>query len=336
MGMDDVAILLRNILETPACDTARGVYADYLQEHGEESRAEFIRVQCELARRGPWPGAKEEIRGRVLTGQMSDAAAAILLATAETSPDPLQRRADALLREHANGWRRAGRCECKRHNGGTSTRMGSCPVCDGTGDIGGLMRKQYPKDYMTSPWACAVTFRRGFIERVEVPTLAECVAEEQVRCEACGGPGVVTKFRGPGATNPYREACLRCGGTTDSRTDGAGYVARDAPSAWLRAVLTATPERGLIAEVAPADREPEPDAGAFLSGRCYDWYDGAQLTDADNRSILPAPLFALVAEESKNLYGGYLGGTCYAEFPTRGAAILALARALVRWGRAPV
>jgi uncharacterized protein (TIGR02996 family) len=44
--MSDGAALLRGILERPADDTARLVYADWLQENGEEVRAEFIRVQC--------------------------------------------------------------------------------------------------------------------------------------------------------------------------------------------------------------------------------------------------------------------------------------------------
>lgn len=40
---------LRAIFDAPDDDTPRLVYADFLQENGEEDRAEFIRVQCELA-----------------------------------------------------------------------------------------------------------------------------------------------------------------------------------------------------------------------------------------------------------------------------------------------
>jgi uncharacterized protein (TIGR02996 family) len=40
---------LRAIRENPADDTARLVFADWLQEHGEPERAEFIRLQIELA-----------------------------------------------------------------------------------------------------------------------------------------------------------------------------------------------------------------------------------------------------------------------------------------------
>jgi len=46
---------LRAIFDNPEEDTTRLVYADFLQENGEEDRAEFIRVQCELAgNMGSW------------------------------------------------------------------------------------------------------------------------------------------------------------------------------------------------------------------------------------------------------------------------------------------
>ena len=48
----DRAAFLRAIAEQPDDDLPRLVFADWLDEHGEPERAEFIRVQCELAR-GP-------------------------------------------------------------------------------------------------------------------------------------------------------------------------------------------------------------------------------------------------------------------------------------------
>jgi uncharacterized protein (TIGR02996 family) len=42
--------LLRAVCENPDDDTPRLVYADWLQENGEEARAEFIRVQVTMAR----------------------------------------------------------------------------------------------------------------------------------------------------------------------------------------------------------------------------------------------------------------------------------------------
>src|SRR3954454_1972729 len=40
--------LLRAIIEAPGDDTPRLVYADWLDEHDDPARAEFIRAQCSL------------------------------------------------------------------------------------------------------------------------------------------------------------------------------------------------------------------------------------------------------------------------------------------------
>lgn len=50
--MDQWQAFLKAIIESPDDDTPRLVAADWLDEHGEAERAEFIRVQCELAKRG--------------------------------------------------------------------------------------------------------------------------------------------------------------------------------------------------------------------------------------------------------------------------------------------
>jgi uncharacterized protein (TIGR02996 family) len=67
---------LQAIREAPADDAPRLIYADWLEEHGQSDRAEFIRVQCRL------PG---------LTHEISDHA--LLLA-----------RAEILLRRNWNEW----------------------------------------------------------------------------------------------------------------------------------------------------------------------------------------------------------------------------------------
>jgi uncharacterized protein (TIGR02996 family) len=51
--------LLRAVCENPDDDTPRLVFADWLQENGEEPRAEFIRVQIELARGANDPRLKQ-------------------------------------------------------------------------------------------------------------------------------------------------------------------------------------------------------------------------------------------------------------------------------------
>ena len=42
--------LLRFICERPDDDTVRLIYCDWLEEHGQQDRSDFIRVQCELAK----------------------------------------------------------------------------------------------------------------------------------------------------------------------------------------------------------------------------------------------------------------------------------------------
>ena len=48
--MADTMALLEAIRASPDDDAPRLVYADWLEEHGDQPRAEFIRVQCALAR----------------------------------------------------------------------------------------------------------------------------------------------------------------------------------------------------------------------------------------------------------------------------------------------
>jgi uncharacterized protein (TIGR02996 family) len=48
--MTEREALLRAVCEFPDDDTPRLVFADWLQEHGDEERAEFIRLQIEAAR----------------------------------------------------------------------------------------------------------------------------------------------------------------------------------------------------------------------------------------------------------------------------------------------
>jgi uncharacterized protein (TIGR02996 family) len=48
--MTDGDALLRAIIAHPDGDVPRLVYADWLEENGDPARAQFIRVQCEIAR----------------------------------------------------------------------------------------------------------------------------------------------------------------------------------------------------------------------------------------------------------------------------------------------
>jgi uncharacterized protein (TIGR02996 family) len=56
--------LLRAIRDMPDEDTPRLVYADYLEEEGFSARAEFIRVQVELARLPEWDARRNALEDR--------------------------------------------------------------------------------------------------------------------------------------------------------------------------------------------------------------------------------------------------------------------------------
>jgi uncharacterized protein (TIGR02996 family) len=63
--MDEHDAFLRAIRDNPEDDTPRLVFADWLQEHDEEERAQFIRLQCELATLDPRTSKAEELRERI-------------------------------------------------------------------------------------------------------------------------------------------------------------------------------------------------------------------------------------------------------------------------------
>jgi uncharacterized protein (TIGR02996 family) len=60
--MTDRDAFLRAIIDRPEDDTARLVFADWLEEHGEAARGEFIRIEVQLARRDPDDEAAEARR----------------------------------------------------------------------------------------------------------------------------------------------------------------------------------------------------------------------------------------------------------------------------------
>src|SRR5947209_2333045 len=72
---------LQAIIEAPEDDAPRLVYADWLEDNGDPHRAEFIRVQVELARPRLLGGSK--LRRE------------------------LQKREKTLFDEHGQGWREA-------------------------------------------------------------------------------------------------------------------------------------------------------------------------------------------------------------------------------------
>src|SRR5262245_48416219 len=55
---------LQAILEAPEDDAPRLVYADRLEDHGHAARAEFIRLQCRLAKLPPGDARRPGLAAR--------------------------------------------------------------------------------------------------------------------------------------------------------------------------------------------------------------------------------------------------------------------------------
>src|SRR4051794_40494225 len=58
--MSDRAALMRAVIDRPGDDAPRLVLADWFEDNGEPARAEFVRVQLEIARSGEGGRARLE------------------------------------------------------------------------------------------------------------------------------------------------------------------------------------------------------------------------------------------------------------------------------------
>jgi uncharacterized protein (TIGR02996 family) len=63
-AMTEDEAFLQDIVDHPEDDGPRLVYADWLEDHGDPDRAEFIRVQIELARLEEWDERWDELKQR--------------------------------------------------------------------------------------------------------------------------------------------------------------------------------------------------------------------------------------------------------------------------------
>ncbi len=100
--MSDADALLATVLADPAADTPRLVYADFLEESGQAeagARAEFIRIQCELAAGPADPGR----RALLMTHE-----AVLVRAHGKAWLAPLRVRGEALQNAGTHGLFRRG------------------------------------------------------------------------------------------------------------------------------------------------------------------------------------------------------------------------------------
>lgn len=161
--MSDEAALLAAIIAHPDEDTHRLVYADWLQENGREDRAEFIRVQVELASL-PEP---EEVTIFPGGGRVCKACQRVRGGSGLCRVHELRRASDPwsvcrfrLLKVDCPECDGTGR-QSKALNA-TSIASWPCPACEGEGDITGLTRRKGPRN----DYVFRFDFRRGFPESV--------------------------------------------------------------------------------------------------------------------------------------------------------------------------
>lgn len=253
-------------------DTPFLMLADEVQDT-DPDRAELIRVQCELAREmAPYPGWRVESLD--LLCPMGDR-------EAQTWKHRVQRlngRAHELLRERAHRWfdDRANDYVAVDYHDGRDVPP-SCLV----------MGKEMP------PRVCSyATVDRGFITRVEVRTFEELYTTTRSH---------VIRY----SDSPfYNEMCVHCRATDASGTSllRGPCVERTEPSPWLRALLTATPERALIREVFPRNLAPWEDHEHHWS------WSGTELPYVIRRPDL-------------------------GPYPTHDGAVTAMGRSIVTWAR---
>lgn len=186
--------------------------------------------------------------------------------------------------------------------------VGACERCGGTGN-GALISSEGHGRHGKSTFAkcrqcyegdtggllragVEVAWRRGWPHRVTVPEIGWLVEEEVF------------------ATVTAREMGAR------------EQITRTVPSKWLRSVLTAVPERGLIAEVVPKCRVPWNSGVGHVA-----WAHNDRTEMPDQACCLPGRLWDALEGHSEKQLG------IYKRYLTADLALAALGRTFVKWGR---
>jgi uncharacterized protein (TIGR02996 family) len=177
---DLAGAFLADIVAHPADDAPRLVYADWLEDHGEAGRAEFIRLQCELARMRP---------------------------------------AEWCVREGDDYCRASSRWKCRRcalRRRERELLIGSPVAWGANGWFSDWLSGLYPEHDLAG---VAWTFRRGFVHTVRLP-LAAWLGERCGRCGGCGEYarypngqeqiGRCRDCRGTGYAGGHGKALVRC------------------------------------------------------------------------------------------------------------------------------
>jgi uncharacterized protein (TIGR02996 family) len=366
----DGAALLAAIVAHPDEDTPRLMYADWLDESGEGARAEFIRVQCELAKHGP-PRRKVAANTCVInrgiisftTNGLNAGTGSLGLEAGEridldVSESGVRARSGAgtkklihgVMVERREGTFFEGRLDTESvedpttplharesallsANRRTWLAGGVCETCRGRGK----------KLVSESGWTSSGS--PGPIRRVPFATST---------CEHCFGSGDSGGLLRPGCEVtfvrgwPYRvtvpqmawlveEEWGECDACQGDYICGAcrvnGRPTRTVPSRWLRSVLTPTiAERGLICEVVPKCRRPAEMQSARF-GHGFEWVFIPTMRDDFHAMSAALPLEVFTRLEGGGRYEDENVPAIYAVYPTAADATAALGRAFCAWGR---
>lgn len=202
----DRAAFRASICAEPDDDTRRLAFADWCDENGDPNRAEFIRVQCRIARGFTVGDYCIHLHNNPCR----------CLACVTTA------RSDTLLAKHKATWIRGPVCDQCRGSGQYAEGVPAkeeCRHCFGTGDSGGLLWKfwyglgvgGYDGELVR------VEFKRGFPDSVKVPLLGDVCDH---RCPRCGA--------GVSEASQAENGSMFC---------GCGADLKWLPTSWLSAVL---------------------------------------------------------------------------------------------------
>lgn len=283
----DAAAFLAAIVADPNDDTARLVFADWLQENDDPDRAEFIRAQCRIA--------------AINAGIQSDEDCGQPGCAECDERRPLLARESALLSANREQWLRV-ECpnpQCQNgywpHSGDPMTRPNKCHYCQGTGDVGGLALVKGNGDPRHE-----VVFRRGFPHEVRGCRLADVLERERVKCETCNGTGVIDYRDGDGEMH-----CIDCRGVRTilgdwKPTPWALRVFRAHPTIRAVPLVDKIPERRPGIDLYRYWREDPSRAESSIPGVLYDhierWLLSGTARFLGNREIATARLAVAVAD----------------------------------------
>lgn len=226
------AAFLSAIVREPADDTARLVYADWLDEQGEADRAEFIRVQVELARE-PHPLVCPKCGNKLVRQPMSSCPDLTRCSTCRYTHRPFWEDTRARIKRFEDLEIRQQQLLADPHNFVNWT-----PSVMHTGSGAGIRYETGGTVGLFGARFESAEYRRGFVERIvcranDWLACADAITwhpSQTATCPDCDGKGE-TRFC-DAAGDMDDEPCRRCGGRlAHGYKRGTGRVPRPCPPA---------------------------------------------------------------------------------------------------------